>query len=124
MNAPLSVEDGVLVRVVFGARPDEFDDQGGLAAQAPPRNDDRPALPADDARVDEDTARRALGHVELQVWLQSLEAVSLDVLGMRQLPGARRRIQAAAEACAVAPGASRRRPTGTAGGSRQGPARG
>jgi hypothetical protein len=65
VDAPFAVDDGVLVRVVVGARAHEFRDQRGLAAEASPREDDRPTLPADDARVDEDAARRALGHVEL-----------------------------------------------------------
>src|SRR3954471_2123083 len=57
VHESLLVEHGELVGVAGRSRADESDDKRRLAREAQAREDDRPALVRDDARMDEDPVR-------------------------------------------------------------------
>src|SRR5436190_23064029 len=73
MNAAARIEQGVLVGIVRGTRPDQLRDERGLAAEAPPRDDDGAAIPSDHAGMDEDSAARRLRDVKLDARLEGVE---------------------------------------------------
>ena len=70
--APL-VEDGELIREVRRTGPDQLRHKRRLPGQAPSRQENRPSLPLDHARVDEDLPASALADEELHILLEGIQ---------------------------------------------------
>ena len=75
MDPPTRVQDGKLVGVVGRAGTHERGDEGALPAETGPRDDDGPALPADDTGMDEPPASGPVRHVDPQIAFEPVEDV-------------------------------------------------